>query len=294
MTDYPRLAAGITARTLATLLRRVPPGGRSWLARQMVRDRRSPSTVAIADFSEKLALAWANAQFDIHINGEVWLLQQLARFAPKILFDVGANIGEWSDGAAETNPQATIHAFEIMDVTYDKLRKRVDKYGGHVIPNKFGLSDSSGEVAVFYRAASDVHTSTFKEAHFGAPAIEAVMPVRTGDAYMSALGIRHIDLLKIDVEGHEWEVLGGFSSALKGGAIDVIQFEYGKCTLLARRYLRDFYERLDGLGYTLGKLFPDGVRFKGFELNDEDIVGPNYVACRLERSDIIGALTYRP
>lgn len=257
----------------------------------MVRDRHSAKSAALADFSKKLAYAWANAQFDIHINGEIWLLKRLSQFAPRIIFDVGANVGDWSAGAAESNPQAKVHAFEIMDRTFEKLLVRAALFPDRVVANRFGLSDHDGNVTVFYRASSDVHTSTFREAHFGQPAIEAVMPVRTGDRYLSDAGVDRVDFLKIDVEGHEWEVLDGFNDALGRRAIDVIQFEYGKCTLVARRYLRDFYERLDAMGYAIGKLFPDEVRFKSYELEDEDFIGPNYVACRRERGDIIAALT---
>lgn len=291
MTDFPRLFAGVTAHALAALLQHVSPGGRAWLARRMVCNRRNPSSAALADFAQRVTLAWANAQFDINLNGEFWLLERLSQFAPQIIFDVGANIGEWSEGAAKTNPQATIHAFEIMDLTAKKLVRRVGQFGSRIVANQFGLSGRDGEITVFYRAESDVHTSTFKEAHSVAAVVETMMPVRSGDGYLLSVGIERIDLLKIDVEGHEWEVLDGFSDTIRRGAIDVIQFEYNKShAILARRYLRDFYVRLDAAGYVIGKLYPNEVRFKAYELGDEDFAGPNYVACRRERTDIINAL----
>jgi hypothetical protein len=51
--------------------------------------------------------------------------------------------------------------------------------------------------------------------------------------------------------------------------------------------LIDFYKLLAPLGYTLGKLTPDGVDFKTYGLLDEDFKGPNYLAVLTTRPDII-------
>jgi hypothetical protein len=57
--------------------------------------------------------------------------------------------------------------------------------------------------------------------------------------------------------------------------------------------LRDFYELLEGRAYAVGKLFPDHVDFRPYVLEDEDFLGPNYIAVRKMRPDIIAALRKR-
>jgi len=92
------------------------------------------------------------------------------------------------------------------------------------------------------------------------------------------------------VEGAERLVLKGFSEALDAGRIDVIQFEYGKVAILTHFLLKDFYELFEDKGYAVGKIFPDHVDFRPYKLEDEDFLGPNYLAVRRERADIIEAL----
>jgi len=78
---------------------------------------------------------------------------------------------------------------------------------------------------------------------------------------------------------------------LDAGRIDVIQFEYGKVNIITHFLLRDFYEFLEPRGYLVGRLFPDFVDFRAYALEDEDFSGPNYVAVRKTRSDIVDALS---
>jgi hypothetical protein len=40
----------------------------------------------------------------------------------------------------------------------------------------------------------------------------------------------------------------------------------------------------------VGKLFPEGVAFKDFDMTDEDFIGPNFIACLKGRPDLVEAL----
>jgi hypothetical protein len=55
-------------------------------------------------------------------------------------------------------------------------------------------------------------------------------------------GIEHIDLLKLDVEGHELEVLKGAQQLFASGRVATVSFEFGGCNIDSRTYLRDFFE----------------------------------------------------
>jgi FkbM family methyltransferase len=290
------MLTGTTAAVLSVMLDRIGPDNRAWLARQVVLNRRSRRTKSLVEFSELVALAYANAQYDVAINGETWLLNRLAAFSPRVMIDVGANRGEWCIAAFQTNPTATIHAFEIVGETFNLLVENTKAFRSRIIVNGCGLSDKNGSLEIFHVPDCDVHSSFLADAHKIASDREYVRisrPVRTGDDYLAEKNVAKIDMLKIDVEGAEPMVLDGFRDALSQHKIDVIQFEYGKHSLLTRYFLRDFYDRLGSYGYVLGKLFPDGVAFKQYDIADENFIGPNYVACRAERRDIIAAVTLR-
>jgi FkbM family methyltransferase len=228
--------------------------------------------------------------YNWHDNGEKWLLNRLAAFRPSTIFDVGANVGDWSALAHQAIPNAQIHSFEIIDGTYAALRKRLSNHRG-VHLNNFGLSDKSGTITMRLFDSSNGLASHVAFPHGSYS--EAVCPVRRGDEYMRDNGIERIDFLKIDVEGAEHLVLNGFGTAIGSGQIDVIQFEYGKVNILTHFLLGDFYDFLEARGYSVGKLFPDHVDFRAYRFDDEDFSGPNYVAVRKECSDIIDALCKR-
>ena len=99
-----------------------------------------------------------------------------------------------------------------------------------------------------------------------------------------------IDFLKIDTEGHEFHVLKGFEQSLDAGLINVIQFEYGKVNVLSRALLYDYYQFFEKKGYVVGKIFPHFVRFKPYEYFDENFIGPNFVAVKKSRADIINVI----
>lgn len=75
-------------------------------------------------------------------------------------------------------------------------------------------------------------------------------------------------------------------------AIDLVQFEYGEINLKTRDFLEDYYKFFTTRGFVVGKLYPEGVMFKDYDLADEDFLGPNYIACRAERADMIAALRF--
>src|SRR5262245_28668733 len=58
---------------------------------------------------------------DMHQNGEMhWLLSVLGDC--KVVFDVGANIGDWTEIALKINPQLQMHCFEPSTASFQKLQ----------------------------------------------------------------------------------------------------------------------------------------------------------------------------
>ena len=218
-----------------------------------------------------------NFNYEPETNGECWLMRQNADAAT--VFDVGANLGDWSLACASICRHATIHAFEILPRTFERLRARV---AGNVriVANPVGLSDTEGEFPVSVHPTNSYLTSLIAgvdQIHHCDFTTETIC-VASGDQYCSAHAIERIDLLKIDTEGAEHLVLGGFRRMLAEGRIEVIQFEYGMANLFSKFILRDFYLMLEPYGFAIGKLYPNRIAFRPWRPEDEDFRGPNFVA----------------
>ena len=54
----------------------------------------------------------------------------------------------------------------------------------------------------------------------------------------------------------------------------------------------DFYEFFTQKNYVVGKIYPNYVDFKDYTLDDENFLGPNYLAVKKEYQDLISALSY--
>jgi len=257
------------------------------LAMFVARHRRSLLMRKFAGLCHRYLNCYENLNYDMRTNGEFFVLESLARFQPRILFDVGANVGEWSLIAKSVCATAEIYAFEISPPTYQMLAARTGRLADVHCQN-FGLSDLAGPVRIRHYAGLPALTTTTDYPHpFAFAELEA--KVTTGDAFTAAKAIEHIDLLKIDVEGMEERVLRGFSVMLARKAIDLVQFEYGRVNIVNRFLLRDFYRFFGEQGYVVGKIYPNYVDFREYDLADENFIGPNYLACRKDKMEFVQA-----
>lgn len=230
------------------------------------------------------------ATWEFQYHGEYQVMQKLAHLPLPMIFDVGCNIGEWTRMTRSFQPESQIHMFEIMPTTFQKLLRN-NVLDPKIFPNSFGLSNDIKQIPVKYVSNNDRVTTTVLEQEHDDAIIKNAYVV-TGDSYCGNQphSIEYIDFLKIDSEGHEYEVLQGFMSMITQGHVGCIQFEYGNLNILTKHLLLDFVKMLVPLGYVLGKITPERVNFKDYHLLDEDFRGPDYMAVHISRPDIIDAL----
>ncbi len=199
----------------------------------------------------------------------------------------------WTKACRAFIPGATVHAFELVPATFERLRRDVSTDSG-VICNAVGLADrcgeavanvhpSASELATLFAGGPDIHRAEFST---------VTVRLLTGDEYCKANSISTIDLLKIDTEGAEGSVLAGLQEMLAQNAIGVIQFEYGMANIYSRVLLRDLYELLSAKGFAIGKLFPNGVAFSDYRPEQEDFRGPNFVAVHKSRAPLMALLAH--
>jgi len=223
-------------------------------------------------------------------NGEFYFLEQLgSQF--QIAFDVGANIGEWTKYALRCNPQMQIHLFEPSHKTFHNLLK--NDFPETVICNNIGLSSKSGS-AILHILSDNAGVNSLHDRQWSANKIEPTrwtsqetVQLDTLDSYCKKQGVNTIDLLKIDVEGHELEVLRGSYEMLEKRSIRIIQFEYNYSFIGARVFLKDIFEYLQNFGFTLHKLYPQALReYPAYHPGLESFKYSNWIAT-LEKLDYL-------
>ena len=257
------------------------PRWRRPLDRRVARHRDGPVVRGLTRCLEGALEVLRSADHDPATNGEREALRSLAADA-SVVFDVGANVGEWARLAHDACPRAIVHAFEIATPTRVALARATADLG-RVRVAEVGLSDRCGPVRVKHYPGRPQVTSLVDYPH-PVPAQWRTERVLTGDAYLAATGIDRVDYLKIDVEGAELAVLRGFERALRHGRIGAVQFEHGRAGIVARTFLRDFYDLLEPLRYTIGRVRTTGVEPLPYRLRDESFVTANYVAFRLDET----------
>ena len=154
---------------------------------------------------------WNERYYTLQSNGELLVLNALAqvygRGGDVVAFDVGANVGLYSEAILQSMPEATVHCFEIIPAICEDLHSR---WLGNpaVAINDFGLSDQTANVDVSYFPDAPTEGSIQTRKHFERTEI-VTGHVQRGDDYMADQGIDTVDFLKIDTEGHELFVLEG-------------------------------------------------------------------------------------
>ena len=176
-----------------------------------------------------------------------------------VLLDIGANHGAYATLPAKIAPTARIFAFEPHPTTFAFLRSRIEGVPSVQAINQ-AVADTKGKPKLYdFRSEDGSTRASLSETAVGlysADIVEHAVDCTTVDAFMDETGINHIDLLKIDTEGHDLSVLKGARRALSERKIGMIQFEFIPANIATRVTMRDFFEILKG--YRIGRLCLNG------------------------------------
>ncbi len=214
---------------------------------------------------------------DFKTNGEAGFLKRNAS-GFKMIFDVGANVGDWSLFVNRLNPAAAIYAFEPVAETFAILKER--GFNDKVKVGNIALGEREGTVDFHVYGDSTLNSVVARDggAVAGTAKIEAVR-MDTLDHFTAANDIGPVDFLKIDTEGQELAVLKGAARLLGEKKIRIIQFEYGGTYIDAGILLKDVFKFLSDRQYLIYKIHPEGIEeIKKYGHALENFQYANYLA----------------
>ncbi len=132
---------------------------------------------------------------------------------PKVILDIGGNIGVATIFFSRLFPNAKIHTFEPVPDNLVLLRKNVATLPNVTVhPVALGKEDASAEI---FWSEEDSNLGGFslfgKNANTGK---SVTIDVRRSATYLAQHGITGADLIKIDTEGAEFDILTSLDEAM--------------------------------------------------------------------------------
>jgi FkbM family methyltransferase len=189
-----------------------------------------------------------------------------------VVFDVGAHVGELTMLFSRFASSGQVHAFEAGRTSFERLSAACAASArGNVLLHHVAVSDREGEIELHVYDDAHLAWSTQADrplANYGIdvkPAGIERVPSITLDRYCETANIARIDLLKIDVEGAEFQVLLGAKRLLAEQRIRCLTFEFGQTTYDMGNTAEAIEELLARYRYTIENLVAGDAVFPGRE-----------------------------
>ncbi len=258
-------AASRRLKYVSKALRYIPPGmrGKTRLARLMLGSSSQAEDVEVVDkFNCSFVLPSLREPIGFHllISGTYedeslnFILQRLTKGS--VFIDVGANVGTFALPASrKVGPEGKVIAIESSPRIFSYLQHNIRlNQASNVHPLHHAVYSQDQIDVPFYEAPADHFGMGSIGAQFHADPIH--VPAITLDRVVENLGIDHVDMIKIDVEGFEAHVIQGAHKLLTSDHAPQIVFEF--CDWAEARVpggkIGDTQHLLKQLGYNIWRL----------------------------------------
>lgn len=190
------------------------------------------------------------------------LMAAIHAFEIDLIFDIGANEGQFAMELREGGYQGRIVSFEPLAQAFDKLSTLSKHDRAWLVHPRCALGDHMGEIDINI-SGNSVSSSVLPmlAAHSAAAPQSAYIgrervPLITVDSMsQDYFAGSRAPLLKIDTQGYEWQVLDGAMTSLP--KVSGILMELSLLPLYqGQRLWRECVERLESAGFVLWSLEP--------------------------------------
>lgn len=152
-------------------------------------------------------------------NGDQTLRLDYDLNKSSIVFDIGGYQGDFAHDIYEKFG-CTVYIFEPVKDYYDACIRRF-KGNPKVIPLNYGLSSTNSSLDII---VAENASSFFKPANASTPTEKVTL--RDVNEVFIELGINHLDLLKINIEGGEFDVLPALIQGNNFEKIENVQIQF--------------------------------------------------------------------
>lgn len=175
-----------------------------------------------------------------------------------IVLDVGANVGIMSLNFAMKSEFGKVYAFEPTHYAFDKLQRNLDlnpELAKRIYPIQTFVSASPGndqKIKAFSSWKIDKKVGIGQHpVHGGAAMSTEGVQTTTIDIFVNAQKIQRVDFIKIDTDGHEFEVLRGARETISAFKPKII-FELGQYVMEEKKIsFMDYWRFFESLNYQL-------------------------------------------
>lgn len=189
------------------------------------------------------------------------------------VFDVGANVGELTLLFSRfVGNEGSVHAFEASGEVFQKLETVCRAAGRrNAALNHLALADKNGTIRlnVYDEAYSSFNSQAARPLENYGLDLQPVgieeTQATTVDDYCAEKKIELIDLLKIDVEGAEFQVMQGARRMLESKSIRYLTFEFGQTTFDMGNSPAEIERFLNDFGYKIRNMVAGDAVFPGRE-----------------------------
>ncbi len=191
------------------------------------------------------------------IDSEVAVALDCIHSDNPVVFDVGANVGEWSSKYRTLTAKGRLFMFEPQPSCQETITGK-NIPGAELI--KAAVGKERGTLTLFSSAPTDGSASLhkrkdsfFEDRTYSERQVEVI----SLDQFITERNIAFVDFIKFDIEGHEFEALAGLKESLNKRKINAFAFEFGCGNLNSRTFFLDFWELL-APNYSIFIITPSG------------------------------------
>ena len=221
-------------------------------------------------------LVWLNIQQgkNAPVNNEIEV-KFVSRFLDLnkdlLLIDVGGHQGSYTDELLNNFPKANIIIFEA---SLNKYKALIDKYKDkkNVSVENFAVSNISGKGKLYSNSDKDSLATLYKREEKNRDRLfsheEDIEIIQLSEYWSEKLDFQKIDLIKLDIEGSEFDVIKDLENYLE--KINLVQFEFGEANISSRIFFKDFWNIFSQNNFLIYRYTHTGHLIQIYEYSEYD------------------------
>jgi FkbM family methyltransferase len=212
---------------------------------------------------------WPANRFDA--MGDTLAMLRSRGYVPRLVIDVGANVGDWTDLAGRVFPEARFQLVEPQNACAEALTRF--KPPRFVVHSVAVTSPGIETVTMIGAEAADGSSGAFVARDNERAANETAFDATTLDRLFAG-DLRRDDraLLKLDIEGHELDALAGATEILRLVEVGVCETRFFDVERSGRPTFADVVQFMRGCSFELYDIAALGSRRRDLRLRSGDVV----------------------